>query len=336
MNRKENLKGVKNINIQVKGSYPVVSAYEFEFLKELPEIHQLWRDSTIYLIVQRPLMYFNNLRLDDAGVVNFEISDMRGNAPLTGTLDPYASGLAKEGESYSFSFHLYKGKAKGKKSVDYAAGFSIETESSEHLVSITPQKVIHLSALNSPGYKISGNLNDYIDYRVHYVGQAFSQDVWRRLTGHEKMQSILTKEAVLDSVSNRNSFEISLILLEIVGFSEANIFPYQPWQLSSSVTPILHALGDDDNDESYMNFHKSMVEFSDQELTNEVEAMLINKFDPVYNKIKFKNYPNIKNGTRSKGYSESSLFIECNPTTLETDKFKLSAIFRKDGTGTNL
>lgn len=329
MNSEENLKGVKNINIQVRGSYPVVSAYEFEFLKEIPDIHQLWRESTIYLIVQRPLMYFNNLRIDDAGLVNFDISDMRGNVPLTGTLDPYSSGLAKDGENYSFSFHLYKGEAKGKKSVDYAAGFSIETESLEHLVSITPQKIIHLSDLNSPGYKISGNLNDYIDYRVHYVGKAFSQDIWSRLTGHGNMQSIFTKETVLDSVSNRNSFEISLILLEVVGFNEENIFPYQPWLLRSNVTPILHDLGSDDDVDSFINFYKPMVDFSSQELTNEVEAMLINKFDPDYNKIKFKNYPNIKNGTRSKGYSESSLVLECNPTTLETDKFKLSAIFGK-------
>ncbi|PAY00834.1 hypothetical protein CKO50_12610 [Pseudoalteromonas sp. HM-SA03] len=329
MSNEESLKGVKNINIQVSGSYPVISAYEFEILKELPEVHHLWRESTIYLIVQRPLMYFNNLRINDQGVVNFEISDMRGNEPLTGTLDPYESGLAKEGESYSFSFHLYKGEVKENKSVDYAACFFIETESSEHLASITPQKVIHLSSLNSPGYKISGNLYDYIDYRVHYVGQAFSQDIWSRLTGHEKMQSILTREAAIDSLSNRNSLEISLILLEIVGFSEAQFLPFQPWQLSSNTTPILHDLGDDDDVESYMNFHKPLVEFSDQELTNEVEAMLINRFDPDYNKIKFKNYPNIKNGTRSKGYSESSLVLESNPTILESDKFKLNAIFRK-------
>jgi hypothetical protein len=327
MGSEDNSMGIKNINIQVRGSYPVVSAYEFEFLKELPEIKNLWRESTLYLIVQRPLMYFNKLNIDDDGVINFEISDMSDNPPLIGSLNPYVSGLAREDENYSLKFHLYKGESEGKKYLDYVAEFSVETISSEHAVSITPQKIIHLAALKSQGYKLTGDIDSYINYKVHYIGQAFDQGVWSRLTGHEKMQSILTREAILDNVSNRSSFEISLILLEVVGFSEANIFTYQPWQILSNVKPILHDVGDENDVQSYMDFNKPKVEFSDPTLTNEVEAMLINRFKPEYNKVRYKNYPLIKNGTRSKGYTEASLVIESNPTTLETSNFKLHAVF---------
>jgi hypothetical protein len=70
-----------------------------------------------------------------------------------------------------------------------------------------------------------------------------------------------------------------------------------------------------------------MIGFTDPELTSEVEAMLINSFKPEYNKIQFNNYPMIKRGTRSKGYTESSLVIERNPTTLKTEYFKLDAVF---------
>lgn len=41
MNSEANMMGAKNINIQVQGSYPVISAYEFEFMKELPELQNL-------------------------------------------------------------------------------------------------------------------------------------------------------------------------------------------------------------------------------------------------------------------------------------------------------
>lgn len=326
MNAETNMMGVKNINIQVQGSYPVISAYEFEFMKELPEIQGLWKESTLYLIVQRPLLYFNKLRIEE-GIIKFEISDMRGNPPLSGSLDPYAAGFAKEGEGFLFSASLYKGDATGLKSFDYAAGFFIETKTREHLASITPQKVIHLSALKCVGYSLTGNLCDYIDYHVHYIGQSFDQDIWSRLTGHEKMQSILTRESILDSASNRNSFEIALILLEVVGFSEANMAPFHSRMLNTNASPILHDLGDDDDIDAYIEFNKSKISFSDPELTNEVEAMLINRFQPEYNKIKFKKYPNIARGTRSKGYTESSLVVERNPTTLKTNDFTLGAIF---------
>ena len=42
-------------------TYPIVSAYEFDVLQEEKVIRERWNDSTIYLIVQRPLTYFDNV-----------------------------------------------------------------------------------------------------------------------------------------------------------------------------------------------------------------------------------------------------------------------------------
>ncbi len=48
--------------------------------------------------------------------------------------------------------------------------------------------------------------------------------------------------------------------------------------------------------------------------------MLINQFKPdKYNDILFKNYPFIEKGTRSAGYSESTLIIEKVSAILKTD-----------------
>ncbi|MBG0757400.1 hypothetical protein [Vibrio cidicii] len=316
------MEGIKNIHIQVKSAYPVISAYEFEFLKEFDEVQQLWSESTIYFIVQRPLIYFNKLHIDK-GIVKYEISDMNGNSPLTGSLDPYTAGFAREGESFHFTANFYKGSAKDKKSLDYVSSFAIETETREHLAWITPQKIIHLSIMGSEGYALKGNVKDYIDYRVHYIGQAFSQDIWSRLTGHEKMQSILTREALFDSTGNRNSFEIALILMEVTGFSEVQMMPFQSWMLQGNTKPIVHNL----QGNSFNSFCSPFIDADDQSLTNEVEALLVNSFQPEYNKIKFKKYPDIANGTRSKGYTEATLQIEYNPVTFVTDSHKIEPVF---------
>ena len=61
------------------------------------------------------------------------------------------------------------------------------------------------------------------------------------------------------------------------------------------------------------------AEYLQSELTSEVEAMLVNMFKPAYNDIKFENYPNIEKGTRSAGYTYSSLIIEKLPARLKTD-----------------
>ncbi|WP_305846014.1 hypothetical protein [Photobacterium kishitanii] len=184
-------------------------------------------------------------------------------------------------------------------------------------------KLIHLAALKIDGYALTGNLKDYIDYKVHYIGQAFNQDIWSRLTGHEKMQSILSREALFDNVGNRNSFEIALILMEVTGFSEMQMLPFQSWMVGEKVEPVIHKISEDE----FMKFGTTFIEVGDKSLTNEVEALLINEFQPEYNKIKFKNYPKISNGTRSKGYTKSTLQVVHNPVTFKTDTHTIEPIF---------
>ena len=66
----------------VNVTYPIVSAYEFDFLQEERIIRERWDASTIYLIVHHPLTYFDNVVLDDK-YIRFEIAD-GDNPPLSG------------------------------------------------------------------------------------------------------------------------------------------------------------------------------------------------------------------------------------------------------------
>lgn len=57
--------GAKGATVIASPSYPIVSAYEFEFLQEEAVFRERLDSCTVYLIVQRPLTYFDNVRLDD-------------------------------------------------------------------------------------------------------------------------------------------------------------------------------------------------------------------------------------------------------------------------------
>ena len=54
--------------------------------------------------------------------------------------------------------------------------------------------------------------------------------------------------------------------------------------------------------------------------------MLIHRFQPEYNEVKFSNYPNIKGGMRSMGYTDTRLALERLPAFLYSDRFSMVPI----------
>lgn len=103
----EGLKGVKNIQISCQVRYPIVSAYEFEFLKKEQTIQRLLKPCTIYFILQRPVLYFSNLRSHN-GVLFFEIRDGTESPPLKCELVPSDNGFCRPDEELEIEFQFYK------------------------------------------------------------------------------------------------------------------------------------------------------------------------------------------------------------------------------------
>lgn len=309
------INGIKNIQIQSKTSYPIITAYEFEFLKTEAEIKDLLKPATIYFIVQRPLLYMKNLYINN-GIVSFEITDDSGNEPLLCEFDPIENGFALETEEFLLNLHFYKNIPDTEAPYNDIGAIKLYTAENKFIVWYTPQKFIYEYFAGSLKANITGDIIKFIDYKVHYIGQAFSQDIWARLTGHEKMQAVLTMENIINSKASKNSFEISLILMEIEGFDELNIAPVPDFMIAGIDTPIFHELK---SDKSIEEFYMPALSPKAPELTNEVEAMLISTFKPAYNNILFDNYPKIKTGTRSAGYTTCTLLSTMFPAKLVTD-----------------
>jgi hypothetical protein len=161
----------------------------------------------------------------------------------------------------------------------------------------------------------AGDVAAFTDYDVHYVGQAFSQKVWERLTGHTNLQSVLSTEFVRGERVPSAALEISLITLEIFGVTEFVIDASRPFPMPEGVTPIIHEVGADEIP-ILAALETVWMKPEDAEATNELEAMLIDMFDPPYNTIKYKEYPYIKRGGRSKGYSLCDVFLTDFPFRL--------------------
>ena len=90
--------------------------------------------------------------------------------------------------------------------------------------------------------------------------------------------------------------------------------------------PTLHKV-DLEDDEAFARFMtQPLAPLGDEALTREVEAFLIQQFQPEYNAVKFAAYPNIKGGMRSKGYTWTELSIELLPAFLHTDHFSMLPI----------
>ncbi|MEN1833874.1 hypothetical protein AAIM60_13370 [Pseudomonas lijiangensis] len=321
-NEEDVLEGAKAIQILASTRYPIVSAYEFEFLKEEAVIQERMNSCTLYLILQRPLTYMNNVRPEPDGIY-FDIVDDH-QPPLHCYLPLVENRITSLGEVPEFHIQFLKKDPDTEPPCNDVAGFKIWREDGTFAVWYSPHKFLYEVLAGSLKAIIDGDPHRFLDFKVHYIGQAFSQRVWKRLTSHDKLRKVLTIEGpVSEKKGNRVAWEVSLAMLSIDGFDEVNMLPVSEWMDLGPGKPVIHNIK---TDEEFQRFLSPAISSDAPQLTNEAEAMLIARFKPDYNKVRFDKYPDITNGTRSVGYTTSELQIDKLPVTLYTDTFRMEAI----------
>ena len=321
MDGDEGLTGIKMIQIQASMLYPIVSAYEYEFLKGEKAVQDHIGECTLYLIVQRPLTYFTNLS-DEPGGLRFDITDDSGE-PLSCYLPFAENDFCPPNGSIDLNLLFLK------KDMDKAApfndlgGFQLLKRDGEFIVWYSPQKFIYEVLAGNLVAEIDGDPLRFSDYRVHYVGKAFSLKVWKRLTGHHALQKILTMEGHLSEKQEaRAPWEVSIAMLSITGFDEANMGFNWEFAVPQGLSPITYPMN---TPEEAMTFY-TLRKPTDAQLTTEMETGLISILQPEYNDIKYKEYPNVKGGTRDAGFTNSSFVIERLPAILYTDRHRMEPI----------
>lgn len=321
MTATEELTGIKLIGIQASTVYPVVSAHEYEFLKGEEAVQERMDGCTLYLIVQRPLTYFTNLRPEPGGL-RFDIVDDIGE-PLGCYLPFTENDLCPPEDVIDMQLLFLKKGIDKEPPFNDLGGFRLYKKDGEFIVWLSPQKFIYEVLAGNLTAELDGDPLRFSDYQVHYIGKAVDQKVWERLTGHHKLQKILTLENHMSEKREaRAPWEISIIMLGITGFDEINLGPAPGFMIPQGVSPITYPIN---TAEELEKFWTPLVPTQSQ-LTTEMETGLISAFKPEYNGVLYKNYPYVAGGTREAGFTNSQFFIERMPVILYTKHHRLQAI----------
>lgn len=301
----------KAIKITVEPAYPIISCYEFEFLKKEKVVKDILKDATLYMIIQRPLVTFDDVCFCE-DEITANISDKKTSIPVI--IRPFKLNHEETHERLEISTQFFSDKQDAPPFQNIPA-FKIHKENGDFLHLITPQKSIYEYQNGSELFEFGDNPLKLQKYKIHYIGQAFSQPIWNRLTGHEKLQSTLTKEDTISKVINKNAYEICLLLLKITKFEEQILCAGDASELSLEYTPVTTDIEDEDE---FVKYNEPWISLGEKPLTAESEAFLVNLFKPEYNEKQFDKYPKIDKGMLSAGYSHSEIEIK-GPVVLFTD-----------------
>lgn len=305
---------IKNATILAKAAYPPLSTWEFKHVTTEQAVRDRLNESTIYFVVQRPMLWFDNLD-PDSNPLRFEIVDGSGQR-MQCLFDVYrALGLDAD-DVIDIEFGYHRNEVSEARPLRHVAGIRIYRRG-DFVAWWSPAKLLfEISARDLP-VRAAGDISAFTDYDVHYIGQAYDQKIWKRLEAHRRLQDVLTEKDIRGDHIKRNALEVSLITLEIIGVDEYGYDASVPFPLPAAYEPIIHEVGADPASDTHVAFTTQWMIPGNPAATNELEAMLIEMFRPRYNKIKFSKYPNIKSGARNLGYTYTDVAITDFPFRLK-------------------
>ena len=289
------MKIIKFIDTNFEMSYPAMSVYEFEHFKEEKEVLEYWKSSSIYIICQRPVLYFDEVFIN-AGIISMKIKQRGDNKELSVTFipseDPIVSDMGKE---FWIDVEFYDSQ-QTIQPFRNVAGIKILNNKKEFIVWLTPERLLFFYIKRHSEVMIEGEIHEFLYYTVHYIGQAYNQAIWKRLTGHEKLSKVLAIEHPFIS-GEFSPYELTLIFLRFAGRKEGTML------VPENSVKIEDAAGNELTDEGIVDaFSPRSLNDIKEYAINDFEAYFINFFLPKYNKTVYKNYPNISSGLKSLGY----------------------------------
>lgn len=182
-------------------------------------------------------------------------------------------------------------------------GFSIvkvlKTEK-KFLVWFSPEKLLQNWWKGIIKCDIIGDFRSFLKYKVLYVGKATKQSIFKRLTGHETFQDILTLQTPVTEM------QLPANEIVILPFEFQDNLEFQTFDNDDSIKSMASVL----MGEKYPSQTKVFLD---------AEKALINAIKPSYNKELFKNYPISKDGLYEDNYDYIT-YTFIDPITLVYDE----------------
>ena len=299
----------KSIINQIELAYSPLSNFEFSILKNDKAILSAIEKSNVYIIGQRPILSFENLRVDnEIQVLYFEIHQKDNLSVLKCKL-PYFQEIIGASRDKDIGLGLNRIDSLDEKSnqrIKIIHGFSLVefpnnyVETKRFLIWFSPEKFLQNYWKELVQCEIDGDIREFLKYKVHYVGKATEQHVFERLTGHSSLQDILSQEYPF-KFGDLPTHEISILFLKFRDNLEI-----LSWDENSDPQEMAAVM----NGEKRPNQKK---------ISLDAEKALIKAMAPKYNDILFKNYPFSKDGLYDENYNKI-VYTFMEPLTLKYEK----------------
>ena len=197
-------------------AYPPISNYDFTFIREEKVVQEYLKKSQLYMISQRPKLVFDNVFIDTDQNIHFEIRQETTDYMISGLLPIRQSAFLTDPDEDNYvELGSYNKDYKFEKApYNNLDGFKFYDKDQEFIAWFTPERLIY-DYLHG-NIEIAGldGWSELFKYKILYVGKATDQDIWLRLTGHETLQDIISKEFPLQ-YGTLPTHEITLLLFKI-------------------------------------------------------------------------------------------------------------------------
>lgn len=243
--------------------YPPVSNQEAEWLAQIPEVEERWRQSDFYMIAGRAEARFTNFCFDaENGVMSLDLQ-VGESGPSRGALKIAELGGVNELGDANIRIET------GDKVIRVFLAEQ-DPKKDEPLTWFTTERLLYDKGRNHPGIYGFANYLEHTTYDLLYVGIAKKGDTYDRLVakGHKARQSILSNEPQRYPGA-RPTDEIFL-------------FFFRPESL------FLTAFGID-HDFSETDFSEPPVDT--KSIVADAEKAFVSLLKPDYNHVQYKSYP---------------------------------------------
>jgi len=277
--------------------YPPTSARDFAYIKKDDEMQHCLANSKLYLIVQRPEITFENVYIDNTNIT-FDLVQKSTSHKINTCVFCFRNEMILQkyiNEEIDIDICWNIEEPNRKAPYNNVAGFKF-SYSDKFLFWISPERLIYLYLRDKVQVDGFENVKMFNQFYVHYVGKATDQDIWKRLTGHEKLQDILSKEIPI----SYESLPANEIIILFFSLSEAK---------SSTIIS-----GKEIDSLSVPELEKTILDSSRIPATNKImldaEKAFVHILNPKYNEVKFEKYPFSKDGLYNENFTAYSFKIK--------------------------
>jgi hypothetical protein len=252
--------------------YAPLSSYDFEMLKNDPDVKAALQRAVIYIIAQRPLIQFVNIEIDnEARVLNFSLhrDDINENVECAFPFDENPELNFGNEVIIEFGSHTDDPKI--------THGIKFYNGNGDFLFWASPERFLYLASQELIKLYTNINPKEFMSFKVLYVGKCTDEHIFKRFEGHHALQRILIEERIINKLYDK-SHEFVIIPLEFLDNREISVY------------------GSDNIDELVDQIENPNKLIEQRKIALDVEKALIKCLDPRFNKEKFSNYPKSVDG----------------------------------------